>query len=294
MADAVGSVETGNPEAPAAPAAPVESVAAVAPTPTNLDLATIQNEDLRGWAETKGFQNGTAENVLNSYHNLEKLFGADRAGHTITLPTDDATPEQRGEFFTKLGRPGDATGYGLKPAEGEDTQFAEWAGAAFHKAGLSTAQAGEIAEAWAEFSGGHIKSASDQSEINATNAVADLKKEWGAAYDQNVAGIERTAAALGMTGDQLVGLRTAMGPKDAMLLVHSLGMKIGDDTFEGGENRATGVMTPAQAKATLDELMGSEEFNKAWLDKMHPNHKNVVSKKSELSRLIAGELPVAI
>ena len=279
MVDVDGSVDAGNPEPTVAPVAPV--------APLNLDLASIQNENLRGWAETKGFQNGTTENVLNSYRNLEKLFGADKAGHTIMLPTDDTTPVQHSEFFTKLGRPEEAVGYELKPAEGEDTKFAEWAGATFHKAGLSKVQATAIASAWAEFSGAHIQTSKDDAEIATTNATAALKKEWGAAFDQKVAKIDQTAAALGMTDDQLTGLRTAMGSVEAMKFVDSLGAQIGDDVIESGEGQVTGLMTPAAARAALDVLTGNKEFNEAWLDKMHPNHKNVVARKSELSRMIS-------
>lgn len=64
-------------------------------------------EDNRQWLSKQGFDK--AENLsklARHAHEQEKLIGS-----SIRVPKDDAPPEERDAFLTKLGRPADAEGY---------------------------------------------------------------------------------------------------------------------------------------------------------------------------------------
>ena len=86
MAEEAGSVEAGNPGEANAPSGETSAdVNAVAGSPLATETTTgwiegVQDPTTKAWAEAKGLQNGSFENVLGSYHNLEKMVGADRAG----------------------------------------------------------------------------------------------------------------------------------------------------------------------------------------------------------------------
>jgi len=285
MAEETGSVEAGNPVEDTMPSGEISVTPPAQDTPW---IDKVQNPEVRTWAESKGLQNGTFENVLGSYHNLEKLMGADKAGRTITLLGDDATPEQQGEFYTKLGRPSDAKGYGLTPTEGQDSSFADWAGDVFHEAGLTTKQSAMIAEKWGTYAAEINQNISDTATVSKDEAVTTLKKEWGAAYDMKVAGIDVAASKLGFTHDHLTALHASMGPVEAMKFVDSLNTKIGDHEFDRGEPVSPNHKTPEQAQVELSELSMNREIMAAWLEKTHPGHKAAVEKKSGLARMASG------
>jgi len=302
MSEVAGSVDAGNPtptEPVAAPAEPSAAPAVTTPaepaapqaTPETPWIDTVGDADLKGWAEKKGLQNGSFENVLGSYHNLEKMMGADKAGRTVTLLNEGATPEEVNEFYTKLGRPEEATGYGIAVPEGGDPNFAAWAQDTFHSAGLSKAQSDAVTAAWAEFVGNKTQQSTEAAEIAVTDATNALKKEWGAAYDANVKMVDQAAAKLGMSEDQLTALNQSMGGAAAMKFVHNLATQIGDHGVDEGDSVNSGVMTPQDAQNELDALMGSKEFQEAWLDRSHPNHRNMVERKAQLARMMTGIAP---
>ncbi|MCK5444880.1 MAG: hypothetical protein KAI73_04605, partial [Rhodospirillaceae bacterium] len=232
MSEENGSAEGGQPEGAAAP----EGQA----TDTNSTdfLSTIENADLKSWAETKGITNG--EQALSSYHNLEKVFGADKAGRTVTLLGDEPSAEDFSAFHNKLGRPEESKGYGFNVAEGQDSTFADAAKTKFHEIGLTDKQAVSLNDWWGEQAGAAAEAGENTAAENAASAEASLRKEWGAAYDKNVAAIDAAAVKLDISDDQLAGLNKAWGGADAMKFVHSLSEKLGEDTLEGEDTNIGG------------------------------------------------------
>ena len=285
-------------EAPQAEAAPVEAVAeAPAPAPAPAPVPTeavdshwldgVAEGDTRTWAESKGLRNGSIENVLGSYHNLEKLVGADKAGRTVTLLGDDATQEQTNEFYNKMGRPDNASDYGLTAPEGQSGDFAEWASGTFHTAGLSQKQTAYLAQEWESYVNAANGATETEAQVSRVDAEATLKAEWGAAYDSKLQGIDQAAVKLGMTEDEFDGMRTSMGPVGAMKFVDRLNSMVGEHVYATGEG-ASDVMTPAAAQLQISQLMSNPEFVVAWSDRMHPGHAAALEKKAGLSRLATG------
>lgn len=292
MAEETGSAEAGNP----APAPEAETTTEAHPNDAHQAQQThinpewvkgIEDQDLRVWAEGKHFP--SPEQAVKTAYNLEKLMGADKAGRTVTMLGEDSTPEQRNEFFNKLGRPGKAEEYSFTLEEGNgDTARLEAMRGKAHELGITDAQFSGLAQADLEYLGGLSQGMSDDNAAKAADAEAQLKKDWGAAYDQKVAGIDVAAVKLGMSTEQLDGLRNAMGPVEAMKFVDGLNTKMGDHDFDEGESVMPGHPTPDQAQKQLSELTMNKEFMDAWLDKQHPGHKAAVEKKAQLARLVTG------
>ena len=295
MSEVTGSVEAGNPEVASAPSGETSAdVQIVAGSPLTHEtnqgwIEGVQDPATKAWAEAKGLQNGSFENVLGSYHNLEKMVGADRAGRTVTVLGDDATQEQKDEFYTKLGRPAEATEYSVALPEGatDDTRLNMMRNKAF-ELGITDAQFAGLAEADMAYISAVNQGVADKATVSAADAEAQLRTEWGAAFDLKVAGIDVAAHKLGMSDDQLNGLRESMGPVEAMKFVDGLNTKMGDHSFESGESVTPGHKTPEQAKQELGELTMNKEFMDAWLDKQHPGHGAAVEKKAALARLMTG------
>ena len=295
MAEETGSAEAGNPADANAPSGETSAeVTAVPGSPLTTEpqpswLDGVQDPATKAWAEAKGLQNGSFENVLGSYHNLEKMVGADRAGRTVTMLGDDATSEEKATFYNKLGRPEVADQYSLKLPEGmtDDTRLIMMRNKA-HEIGITDAQFSALAEADAAYIDATSQGLKDKATVNAADAEKQLRTEWGAAFELKVAQIDVVAHKLGLTDDQLTGLREALGPVDAMKFVDGLNTKMGDHDFDEGEKIIPGHKTPEQAKEELDQLTMNKEFMDAWMDGAHPGHKIAVEKKASLARLVSG------
>ena len=293
MTEETGSVEAGNPAPDAGEVAAVEAAPVSAPAseaePASQDwLSSIENTELRTLAETKGWDKGGPESVLSSYHNLEKLFGADKAGRAVVLPAPDADEAVMSEFYNKLGRPDKADGYDLPVPEGQDGQMAEWASGVFHEAGLTARQAKIVSEKWNDHVGSLQQDGEAQNTQTAQDAEAELKREWGAAYDQKVVGINQAATALNMTEEHLAGLRSAMGPAAAMRFVDGLAGKMGEAPNDTGGFSEGVALTPSSAASELSKLSLDKEFMDAWMNKNHPAHNWAMDKKQRLAKMVDG------
>ena len=124
--------------------------------------------------------------------------------------------------------------------------------------------------------------------MSRNDAIAQLRTDWGAAYEQKIAGIDVAATKLGFTLENLEGMRNSMGPVAAMKFIDNLNSKMGDHKFDTGESVVSNEKTPDQAKTELNELSMNKEFMDAWLDKQHPGHNAAVNKKSALARQATG------
>ena len=237
-----------------------------------------------GYVQNKGWR-GPAD-VLTSYRNLEKLMGADRAGRTVEIPKDPDDAVAMGQFYERLGRPKTAEEYSLPlPEKGADPEFAKWAKEAFHGAGLTSAQARALTEKWNALMGGKAEAAQQASQARLVEEGNGLRKEWGAAFEQNCRVVDMAVSQFGLDQETVVALREAIGPAKAMKFFHQIGAKLGEDAFVSGGASASNIPTPAAAQAQLKELTMQRDFLDAFLNPSHPGHKAAVEKKAKLTAL---------
>lgn len=225
-----------------------------------LTLGYIQN---KGWTEPK--------QILDGYRNLEKLFGADKAGNTVILPKAEATPEELSAFYSKLGRPVDADGYGIKAPEGmpTDPAFTKAAADKFYELGLSQKQGQELTNWWNNTMSQQMTTQQNNSLETFQKDEASLKTEWGNAYDQNFVVAKNVATQLGLDAPTIDKLQGALGHAGVMKLLANIGSKSGEDKFVTGQNSSSfsSVMTPAQAKADIQAKMADKTFASNYLNK---------------------------
>ncbi len=246
----------GTPPAPPAGGTPPAAI----PWLTGADEVTVGYVQNKGWSEPK--------QVLDSYRNLEKLMGADKAGNAVILPKPDATPEEQAAFFNRLGRPADASGYKLDAIKGSDPEFSKQAASWFHELGLTQKQGEALATKWNEHVGGltTASQAAQQAAFAADDAA--LKTSWGQAFAQNVAQAQVGMRAIG--GPEMVDkLSAAMGHKATMEFLQSIGSRMGEATFENGQTATKfgDALTPGEAKAKIAELRADKAFVARYIGK---------------------------
>jgi hypothetical protein len=229
---------------------------AAAPAAAPSDWTSSLNDDNKGYVQNKGFKDPAM--VLDSYRGMEKLLG--KKEQIILKPEKADDVEGWNEFYNKAGRPEKADAYDLGlPKEGTDENFAKWAKDNFHKAGLNQNQAAMLAKEYAAFSAGLIeKNTTDNSAI-LQQAEIELKKTWGAAFDQNKSIAEKALVAFGVQQDDIAKLEAAMGPVALAKLFHGIGSRLGEDSFIQG-TRSQGVLTPEAAMNKITELRNDKNF----------------------------------
>lgn len=259
---AIGGAGSG--AAPAAAAAGTPSPAANAATP---DWTSAFNDDHKGFVQNKGWKD--QNQVVDSYRNLEKLVGAP-PDQIIKLPKGDETDAKAlwDGIYGRLGRPASPEGYKLSaPKEGGDPAFVKAAAETFHKLGLSEKQGSELVNWWNDFAKNGQATTKQAFENRIEAGRTSLKKEWGAAHEQNLSIAKRATREFGVDGKMIDAIESAVGYDGTMKFFHTLGTKIGDATFHGGNpggSNGNGPMTPAAATARIKELSGDPGFVKRY------------------------------
>ncbi len=236
------------------------------------------NPEFKEYVTAKGFQDPAA--VLDSYRNLEKLHGVPRE-RLLKLP-ETAEASEWNEVYSKLGKPATPDGYGLKASEGGDPAFTDWAKGTFHKLNLTSEQGQKIVQQFQEFTSAQETEAKAQYTADIQKQNATLQKEWGAAYNQNVARAQQAYRTFGLQDNAVKALETAIGFDGVMKFMHSLGEKIGEHSFVAGDGAQTfgegSVLTPDQARSKIDALKMDGSFRDRYL-------KGDVKARAEMERL---------
>lgn len=229
------------------------------PQPGWFDKLTADPEG-KAWAESKGWTKDTDTGVVaDSYRNLEKLFGADKAGRTLLLPKDDTDKAALDAVYDKLGRPKDAKDYEIEIPQGADPTFANTAKDWFHKAGLSKAQAKAVTES---YKAAELDAVNEMNTRHA-NEVEGLQKEWGAEFDAKVETGKAATKAAGLADEHVRAIEKALGPASAAKMFEFFGRNYLEARPPGNENRTTPSfqnMNPAQAQQKIDQLYQDRNF----------------------------------
>jgi hypothetical protein len=227
-------------------------------------ITKITKPELRGLAEARRWE--SPEMLVESFQNLEKLRGIP-ADKILAIPetTDQASLDL---MYNRLGRPEKPEAYAFpKDVEGSDTN--KWMAETLHKLGLSAHQAKALFDANAARTAGIQQKAIDKAKVEATNSMANLKNEWGAAYDANMAMADRALVQFGMTDKTIKPLTEMVGGAAVVKFLQAVGKSLGEGTFIAGDGvrNPNAPMTPAEAKATIKEKMKDKGFTERLVAK---------------------------
>jgi hypothetical protein len=222
------------------------------------------DELTRGYVEQKGFKDPAA--VVNSYQNLEKLMGHDRAGRTMVLPKDDQDTETLGKIYDRLGRPASAEDYKLAIPEGDAGEFAKLAAGKFHELGLSSKQGQALAE-WFNGHGAQLQQQQNaEVERKRDEDFSKLEQEWGDQFNTRSEIARRAMREAGLTPEEGALLENALGVHKAAKAFEFFGKLFSEHSGKGFENSGGGrfSQTPEEAKARIDSLTRDAAWQKRY------------------------------
>ena len=241
--------------------------------------------EAKTWAESKGWTKDTDTGIVaDSYRNLEKLFGADKAGRTVLLPKDDTDKAALDTIYDKLGKPKEAKDYDVEVPEGADPTFINTAKDWFHKNNLTKTQAKGITDLY------------KAAELDAVNAVTErhatevegLQTEWGQKFDEKVEVGKAAVKAAGLTTEHTLAIEKALGPASAAKMFEFFGRNYVEGSPPGNEQRTTpsfANMNPAQASAKIDQLYQDQNFMARYSNQDPKIRATAMEEMEALSRL---------
>ena len=212
------------------------------------------------------------DGLAKSYQHATRLIGADRA-QVLRIPSDPAAAEWN-DVYQRLGRPDTADGYELTAPDGIDADTLTGFKAMLHKQGLSKTQATEVMAFYGTSLTGlqaRQEAAGQAAHQDVTNA---LKREWGNTFDDQLHAARRAVREVG--GDDMLKLLedTRLGDHPAVIRMFA---KIGAGRAEpaglrSGESGGPAGLTPASAKAEIQQLQGDAAFGKSLSDRQNPGY----------------------
>jgi len=239
-------------------------------------------EEMRGIVENKGWQ--SPQDAIQSYANLEKMLGADKAGRGLVMPKEDAGAEEWDQFYDRLGRPKSPDEYQLPVPENDTGEFAAAAKAKFHELGITAKQAEQLAEWWNSQSTEMQQQQMAQSQQQADQQLEDLKKEWGQSYDENIEAARRASRQFGLGEETLTKIESALGTGEMLKMFANIGKGLGEDTFVDNQKSAGFGMSPEAARVRLNQLKNDPEWSAKYLQ-------GNADAKAEMERLMQAAYP---
>lgn len=211
------------------------------------------SDEQKPFVETKGWK--APGDAITSFQNLEKLFGADKAGRTVVMPKDDKDVEGIKAFHAKLGVPESADKYELPIPDGDKGEFAKTAADWFHKAGVPKTAAQAVAKNWNEFITGIVQKEQADAVAASQQELTQLKTTWGAEFDKNSEFARRFLRAAGWDDAKVKIYEETFGTAQMLKDFHGFGSKFQEGGFagSGGTDPTFGVSKQA-AQSKLEEI----------------------------------------
>ena len=237
------------------------------------------------YKEEKALSNFVSmDDFVKSYLSAQRLVGANK----VAIPNKMATDEDWEEVYSKLGRPAKPEDYKYSFSEEEINQdqlknFNETA----HRIGLLPKQAERIIKFYNEMNTQAEVDNQKMFEAKQTEAMTDLKKEFGPTYTKRLDQAKKLATeTLGneMLNNTVLKDGTRLGDSVEVIKAFSmLADKLSEDEIIKGEG--TGYQTASEIEKEISEL--TEDGSPYW-QKTHPNHAKTVDRVFKLREQLNG------
>lgn len=258
----------------------------------------IQEQPIREYMEAKQYAN--PEEAARAAWNANKLLvGKEDA---IIPPGAEATPEQWGEFYQKLGRPEQSDAYDLKLPEGvaipEEilAQTTPVAKEILFDLGATPEKAQKAYERWVEMERSYEQKMQEHQAVQNDKELDALVQKWEG--EQNLKAMQaagqRAVKALGLSNEKIEALEANLGSAAVVELMALIGSKAPEGTFvaggtSGGDPNDPSQMTPTQAQAAIDKLQNDKTFQDAYTNKANPQHQEALQRMELLFKKASGK-----
>lgn len=200
----------------------------------------------------------SADGLLKGAANLVNFAGRKVEG--VIVPNEGSSPEEISEYKKAIGVPESSTAYDLKPEnmpEGmdwDDNLAGTWQNA-FHEAGISQEQAQQLSQAYSDITNTQLQQANETLSANAASEMAEqaaqVQKEWGANYQNNLQSAVDMAEVVGFDLENQADMAAVRNPKVLnLLLAKSQSMQEGTLPRGGDPSSSMG----ANSRAIADKI----------------------------------------
>lgn len=286
MTEATG--DNGAAAAAAATAATAAAAAAAAAAPKwyeGADPTIVNHLTSHGWTTKTPTEAALA--ATKSHLEAAKLLGQpqDKLAR-IPEPNDEAGWKS---FYERLGAPTDAKQYDFSTVKGADGTALDQATSDFIRAQATALHLNQNAALTLaqnivkQTDSANAATLADKTAALATDRAA-LMKDWGANADANLFIVRQTAAALGVSKEQVDALEKmdGMGYAKVMEMFRNIGTKIGEDTFVRNTGAPGNVMSGTDASARRQELL----TDSAWTARYQAGGKKELAEMMALQTVI--------
>lgn len=256
--------------AEAANIAPAAGDAAPAQAGASDWYTNIADENLRRWAQAKGWKDPLA--AVESNYNLERMVGLDRAGRTVTLPREDSPPEEWRAYHQRIGVPENAEGYSLPLPENAPPEFAREAAQWMHEAGVPAKSAALLAQRWNAHLAQSQQAAEQSFRVESAAQLDALKSEWGGSFESNAEHARRAGlhflpgADVAARNQQMDKIERVLGTASFMRFMLRVGRGLSEHALIGnGEAGEIGAHTANSAKARIAQLRGDTAWSAGYI-----------------------------
>tara|TARA_R110000822_G_scaffold6141_1_gene25676 strand:+ start:785 stop:1672 length:888 start_codon:yes stop_codon:yes gene_type:complete len=224
--------------------------------------------------------------LAKSYINAVSMIGSDK----IPVPTNNSTEDQWNEVYNKLGRPESADKYKLDVKSDivpmEETSIKSFAENA-HKLGLNNKQAQGILEFYKNNMEQSAQQMNIDMETNQASAEAQLRKEWGRSFDENI----KRAGALAKSNmnpevlDMQLKDGTRLGDHPEVIRGFAkIASMVTEDKFigTGAENMASARDLGTEISSIVNDRSGP------YWNRNHPDHDKSVQQVLTLRTMLNG------
>ena len=264
----------------------VEQVASEAPVDSGNWMDSI-SEELRSDPSMANIQD--LEGLAKGYVHAQRMVGSDK----VVMPGKDASQEELDMFYNKLGRPETGEGYEAPtenmPEIPYDKELEKQFFGEAHRIGLNKQQAAALLRWQAQSVEQQIQAQDAGYQSRMQDTEAQLRNEFGNAFDQNLEMAQNVAKEFG--GDELMKVLndTGMGNDPVVIKAfYNIAKVISNDEIIGGGGRQTFALSPADAKHAISEKKRDPNFMKSYTDRDAIGHAEAVA---EMGRLYESAYP---
>lgn len=222
------------------------------------------------------------KDLVKSYVHAQKMLGKDK----VVLPGKNSTEQDWKQFYNKIGLPESMDAYEIKKGEKytvHDDALNEFKKLAYEN-NILPGQAQKVMDWLNERAGQSSQVAQQQSETQLVEGWQNLKKEWGAGFEKQMAfGKQAVAEFADEDTYKYLDQKGYLDDPIFAKMMAKIGSNLTEDVFNE-DVRETHGMTPQEAKSKYNEIVG--DANHPYRNSSHPNHKQAVADVQKLFEMM--------
>lgn len=228
-----------------------------------------------------------ASKVLSSVKSLEDLVKSyEHAQSLVGKKVEDLDPEQLKAISAKLGVPDSPDGYDLGK-DAPETEMTDWFKKTAVDAKIPKTAAEQLFNKYIEFEQEQIQKNEVAAQVQNEQWVADIKKEFGPAFEERLGIANRAIQEFG--GEEFGQVLIDAGLGNHPVVIKALanaGKQFQEGSYKG-QSTPSGPMTPTEAATKIATLMSDPDIKKHYSNPNSPRYIEVRKQIADLYKVQA-------